>query len=101
VIPDSLWLVLLLSAAVIFVFMLFFADSAEGLFTQAMLIGSVAAVLTVTLLVIRALDAPYNPGLGQLQPAAMERALVILEEGRDVVGDKTPPPCDANGELTR
>ncbi len=41
VIPDSLWLVLLVTAAVIFVFMLFFADSAEGPITQALLIGSV------------------------------------------------------------
>jgi hypothetical protein len=101
VIPDSLWLVLLLSAGVIFVFMLFFADSAEGPLTQAMLVGSVAAVVTMTLLVIRAVDAPYHPGLGQLQPTAMERALVVLGEAREVVGDKTPPPCDANGELTR
>ena len=98
VIPDSLWLVLLLSAGVIFAFMLFFADSAEGAITQAMLIGSVAAVVTVTLLVIRALDAPYQPGLGQLQPAAMERALVVLEEERNVVGGETPLPCNASGE---
>jgi hypothetical protein len=101
VIPDSLWLVLLLSAAVIFVFMLFFADSAEGAITQAMLIGSVAAVVTVTLLVIKALDAPYQGGLGQLQPAAMERALVVLDEERAVVGDQVPLPCDANGERTQ
>jgi len=100
VIPDSLWLVLLVTAGVIFVFMLFFADRAEGPVTQAMLIGSVAAVLTVTLLVIRALDTPYKPGLGQLQPAAMERALVILEEERQVVGDETPPPCDESGSRT-
>jgi hypothetical protein len=97
VIPDSLWLVLLLTAAVIFVFMLFFADSAEGPITQAMLIGSVAAVLTVTLLVIRALDAPYQPGLGQLRPTAIERTLVVLEEQREVVGHEVPPPCDASG----
>jgi hypothetical protein len=101
VVPDSLWLVLLLSATVIFLFMLFFADSAEGHFTQAMLIGSVAAVLTVTLLVIRALDAPYHPGLGQLQPTAMERTLVVLEEGRRVVGDRAPLPCDENGKRAR
>ena len=97
VIPDSLWLVLILSAAVIFVFMLFFADSAEGAITQAMLIGSVAAVVTVTLLVITALDAPYQAGLGQLQPAAMERSLVVLDEARDVVGDRAPLPCGASG----
>jgi Protein of unknown function (DUF4239) len=101
VIPDPLWIVLLLSAGVIFIFMLFFADSAEGLFTQAMLMGSVVAVLTVTLLVIRALDAPYQAGLGQLQPAAMERTLVILGEERAAVGHTGVLPCDSSGAKTR
>jgi len=100
VIPDQLWIVLLMTAAVIFVFMLFFADSGEGPVTQAMLIGSATAVVVVTLLVIRGLDNPYQPGLGQLQPAAMERALVILEEEREVVNDTTPLPCDADGAAT-
>ena len=81
VIPDSLWVVLIVSAVIIFVFMLFFADRAEGAVTQAMLIGSVAAVVTVTLLVIFALDGPYRPGLGQLRPAAMERTLVDSRRG--------------------
>ena len=97
VIPDSLWLVLIVSAGVIFTYMLFFADPSEGPVTQAMLMGSVVAVITVTLLVIRALDGPYQPGLGQLQPAAMERTLVVLEEARKVVGDDAPLPCDADG----
>lgn len=100
VIPDSLWVVLIVSAAIIFLFMLFFADRAEGAVTQAMLMGSVAAVLTVTLLTIRALDSPYQPGLGQLQPAAMERTLTILEEERAVVGDTTSPPCGEDGVAT-
>ena len=43
VIPDSLWVVLIVSAVIIFAFMLFFADRAEGAVTQAMLMGSVAA----------------------------------------------------------
>ncbi len=101
VIPDQLWVVLLLTAAVIFVFMLFFADSSEGPITQAMLIGSATAVVVVTLLVIRGLDNPYQPGLGQLQPAAMERSLVILEEERQVVDDTTPLPCTAEGAAAR
>jgi hypothetical protein len=101
VIPDQLWIVLLLTATVIFVFMLFFADSGEGPVTQAMLIGSATAVVVVTLLVIRGLDNPYQPGLGQLQPAAMERTLVILEEERRVVGGTAPLPCTAEGEATR
>ena len=97
VIPDQLWIVLLMTAAVIFVFMLFFADRAEGAVTQAMLMGSVVAVVAVTLLVIRALDSPYHAGVGQLQPAAMERSLTTLEEERRVVGDTTVLPCDGEG----
>ena len=99
VIPDSLWIVLLLSASVIFAFMLFFADPSEGAVTQAMLIGSVVGVMTVSLLVIRGLDSPYQDAPGQLQPAAMERTLVVLEEERRVVGVEGSLPCDAKGAV--
>ena len=97
VIPDTLWVVLLVVAVIILIYMLFFADSGEGPVTQAVLMGSVAAVLTVTLLVINSLDSPYHPGLGQLRPAAMERTLVILDEERRVVGDTSELPCDEQG----
>ena len=63
--------------------MLFFADSAERASSQAMLIGSATAVVTATLLAIHALDNPYRPGVGSLEPVAMERSLVILDEARD------------------
>jgi hypothetical protein len=59
--------------------------------------GSVISVVTVSLLVIRGLDSPYQDAPGQLQPAAMERTLVILEEERRVVGDDAPLPCDDDG----
>jgi hypothetical protein len=97
VIPDSLWLVVILTAAVIFVFMLFFADSAERAVSQALLIGSATAVVAVTLLAIWALDNPYRPGIGSLRPGGMERTLRVLEEERQVVGDQGPLPCDAQG----
>ena len=42
VIPTPLWIVLFFISIVIFVFMLFFADSGEGAVTQAVLMGSVA-----------------------------------------------------------
>jgi hypothetical protein len=100
VIPDTLWVVLLVVAVIILIYMLFFADSGEGPVTQAVLMGSVAAVLTVTLLVINSLDNPYNPGLGQLKPAAMKRTLVILDEERQIVGDTAALPCDVNGKQT-
>ena len=98
VIPDSLWVVLIVSAGLIFLFMLFFADRAEGAVTQAMLMGSVVSVVVVTLLVIRALDNPYRAGLGQLQSAAMERTLVVLEEEQRVTGETGELPCDDEGQ---
>ena len=49
VIPTPLWLVLFFTIVLIFGFMLLFADSSEPRFVQAMLIGSVMAVLTAML----------------------------------------------------
>ena len=97
-IPTPLWVVLFVIAAVIFVYMLFFADSGERAVVQAMLMGSVVAVITVTLLLISSLDTPYRSGGGGLQPVAMERALRVIEEERAVVGfSQRSLPCDAAG----
>ena len=97
VIPATLWIVLLLAAAIIFCFMLFFADPAEMKRSQAMLVGSATAVVTVTLLAIFALDNPYRPGLGSVKPVAMERSLRLLDEVRAALGETAQPPCDENG----
>jgi hypothetical protein len=97
IIPASIWIVLFLIAAVVFAFMLFFADSGEGAGTQAMLIGSATTVIVVTLLAINALDNPYRNAVGQIKPVAMERALRILEHERAVVNETAPLPCDARG----
>jgi hypothetical protein len=97
IVPDSIWIVLLLTAAVVFAYMLFFADSAERARSQAMLMGSATTVVVVTLLAIHALDNPYAPGVGSLRPAAMERSLRMIDEARSVLDDDVPPPCDAEG----
>lgn len=97
VIPVTLWIVLLLAAAIIFCFMLFFADPAEMKRSQAMLVGSATAVVSVTLLAIFALDNPYRPGLGSVKPVAMERSLRLLDEVRVALGETAQPPCDENG----
>ena len=97
IIPSSIWLVLILIAGVVFVFMLFFADSGEGPFAQAMLMGSATTVIVLTLAAINALDNPFRPGLGQLKPVAMERTLKIVDAGREVLNDRAPVPCDAQG----
>jgi hypothetical protein len=97
VIPVPLWIVLLLSASVIFVFMLFFADSAERMKVQATLMGGVAIVISSTLLLLWFLNNPYHAGAGGLRPVAMERGVRILDQEAAVVGDKLKIPCDAQG----
>jgi hypothetical protein len=95
--PATVWLVLLISAVIVFLYMLFFADPAEMKRSQAMLIGSATTVVVVTLLVIFALDNPYRPSLASIRPTAMERTQELLVEARAAVSDESPIPCDDEG----
>jgi Protein of unknown function (DUF4239) len=97
VIPGPLWIVLSLSAALIFIFMLFFADSAERRIVQATMMGSVAIVITSTLLLLWFLDNPYHRGLGALRPVAMERTLQLLRLETGIASRSFEIPCDSHG----
>lgn len=97
IIPTSIWIVLFLIAGVVFVYMLFFADSAELAGSQAMLMGSATTVIVLTLLAINALDSPYRDAVGEIEPVAMERSQRILDSERAVVNETAPLPCDARG----
>ena len=96
VIPVALWIVLFLSAGIIFVFMLFFADSGERAIVQATMMGSVAVVITSTLLLLWFLDNPYHHGLGGLQPTPMERTLGLVARETEIAG-RFEIPCDPHG----
>jgi hypothetical protein len=97
VIPAPLWVVLFFISGVIGVFMLLFADSGERAFVQAVLIGSVVAVIGVTLFLIRFLNNPLQAGYGALEPVAMERTLGLLARERRLVGQSGPLPCNESG----
>ena len=97
VIPTPLWLVLLLISGVVFVFMLFFADRAEGAVTQAVMMGSVAIVVASMLLLIAFLDSPFQEGVGGVRPVAMERTLRIIDQALQAVGGTVQLPCDTSG----
>jgi hypothetical protein len=100
VIPLPLWIVLLLSATVIFVYMLFFADSAERAIVQATMMGGVAIVITSTLLLLLFLDSPFHSGIGSLRPVAMERTLRILDQEAAAFDGRLVVPCDTRGRPT-
>lgn len=97
VVPSPLWLVLYVIGAVIFIYMLFFADSAEGAGTQAMLMGSVSIVVTTLLLLLSFLDAPFGQEVGGLRPDAMERTLRIIQEELEIAGVQVTIPCGPDG----
>ena len=97
VIPTPLWVVLFFSAGLIFVFMLFFADSGERAVVQALLIGTVVAVIAALLLLLNFLNNPFHDGFGGLRPIAMERTLEIIDQELEITGQDAPPPCDDGG----
>ena len=97
IIPAPLWLALYLICAVIFVYLLFFADSTERALTQGVLMGSVTVVITLLMLLLGFFDNPHGEGLGRLQPTAMERSLRIVDAQMEALGLSDPPPCDEQG----
>jgi hypothetical protein len=97
VIPSPLWVVLLFIAGVIFVYMLFFADSGEGAVTQGMLMGAVTSVVVVMLLLLVFLNSPFHKGVGGLRPVAMERTLRIVDQALGATGKTVRILCDGQG----
>lgn len=97
VIPTPLWIVLFFIAAVIFAFVLFFADSGERAVVQGLLMGSISAVIVTLLLLLFALDRPYQPGVGGLEPVAMERSLRLADQALEAIGSEVAIPCGPEG----
>ena len=100
VIPTPLWIVLFFISGLIFVYMLFFADKGERAVVQALLMGTVVAVITAMLLLLYALDNPFHKGIGGLRPVAMERTLQIIDEELAIAGNHHTAPCDARGNAS-
>jgi len=97
IIPAPLWIVLLVICAVIFSYMLFFADRAERAVTQGLLMGSVSGVITLLMLLLVFFDHPHGDGVGRLQPTAMERTVRLIDIQLGAVRIEVTPPCDEQG----
>ena len=97
VVPTPLWIVLFGLSVVIFVYMLFFADSGERAITQAVLMGSVVTVIAALLLLLQFLDQPFHTGIGGLKPVAMERTLRIIDQELKIAGHQITIPCTTRG----
>ena len=100
IIPLPLWLVLFMISAVVFAYLLFFADPAEGAITQGVLMGSVTVVISLLLLLLMFFNHPHGEGVGRLHPTAMERTLRLMDIQVDAVGLDVSPPCDERGNAS-
>jgi hypothetical protein len=98
VIPRAVWIGLFFMGAVLFVFMMFFADSGERRLVQAVQIGSVVAVIAASMFVINYLSSPFREGGGGLQPVSMDRTLATIQTNLALVPGAGPPPCDERGK---
>ena len=81
VIPPPLWVVLFLTGGVIFLYILFFADSAERAVVQGLLMGSVVVVMTLTLL-WSGLDNPYPAASAACIPSRWSEPWTPSRSGR-------------------
>jgi hypothetical protein len=97
IIPAPLWVILFVTAILVIAFAFLFADPAEGVLPQAMIVATIVAMLVTSLLVIRFLDHPYSKGLGGLKPTDMTRVLGQIDAASHVLGVRFRAPCDATG----
>ena len=100
VIPAPLWVVLFFTSGLIFVYMLFFADSGERAVVQAVMMGTVVSVIVSMLLLLVFLDHPFHEGVGGLRPTAMGRALTVIDQEITTTGHDVAIPCDERGNPT-
>ena len=98
--PTPLWIALFFISLIVLGFIFTFADSSERALVQALYMGGTVATILAMLLLLRFLDNPVQPGIGGLQPSAMERSLVLIDETIEVVGIDVVLPCDGDGRPT-
>jgi hypothetical protein len=97
ILPLPLWIALFVICVVIFGYMLFFADPAEGAVTQGVLMGSVTVVICLLMMLLVFFNHAHGDGVGRLQPTAMERSIRLIDTETKVVGLTVVAPCDADG----
>jgi hypothetical protein len=100
IMPAPLWIVLFFISAIILVFLFGMADRAERAWVPALFMGSVVAVITAMLLLLNFLDNPVHSGVGGLEPVAMKRTLVLIDQQLAAIGTTVTIPCDASGIAT-
>jgi hypothetical protein len=98
-IPVAVWFTLVLGAGLTIAYLVLFADRRERWWTQAVMIGSVTAVVVAGLLVVSFLDQPYLEDGAYIAPTEMATTLRLLEAEVEA-GPAALLPCDEQGRPT-
>jgi hypothetical protein len=93
-VPSLVWLALFLGGALVIAYMCFYADPAEPIVVQAMMIGVVTTMVVAGMLVVRFLDQPYSDASGSIKPAAMTMSLQQMEAESRASGTGRARLCD-------
>lgn len=92
-VPTLLWLALVFGGCIVVALQLSLAGS--GVRAHALLVAGLAALIAAGLLVIYVLDHPYKSHTGGIQPGAMRRTLVMMEN----LEPSLRPGCRESGQL--
>ena len=92
-VPVEVWVVLLAGGAFVLATLLAFADPAERLLLQSLLIGGTTVLVVGARLLVRFLDQPFGGGVGSIRPTAMQLSITQLERSSDRSADL----CDRFG----
>ena len=98
--PTPMWIALFFISAIVLVYMFGFADRSERAWVQGLFMGSVVAVIVTMLLLLDFFDEPFQAGIGGLQPVAMERTVLLIDQQLAVIGGDITIPCDPAGNPT-
>jgi hypothetical protein len=97
-IPGPVWIVLVLGALIILVYVVLFADARERFISQAVMVGSVTIVIVGGLLLVWFLSHPFRDQMGSIKPTAMERTLDEVQTDPAFRRESSLPfLCDAHG----
>jgi hypothetical protein len=94
-IPGAVWSMLILGAVLTVTYVVVFADRRERWWTQAVMVGSITALIVSGLLVINFLDRPYEVDGAYIAPTEMETSARLIQD--EVAGAGAQLPCDAEG----
>ena len=95
-IPVAVWLILILGAGLTIAYLVVFADGRERWWIQAVMVGSITALVVAGLLVVGFLDRPYLEDGAYIAPTEMATTLRQIEA--EVNADPAVLlPCDAQG----